>query len=145
MDDRNKKLWMTEHRREYEQKSPDDLIDIRDSCTDLHDPMRILAQQVLHGKDSRMQDCVLKWAKIGGVAGAVAAIFAGIAVFPILHDWCASHAKHESQSEPPSAHSQPQSAAASVPVISTPTPTNRQAQVPAPVFQTNKQNQDVRP
>jgi hypothetical protein len=145
MDDRNKKLWMTEHRREYEQKSPDDLIDIRDSCTDLQEPKRILAMQVLHYKDSQMQKKMMRWSVIAGVAAVAAAVFAAP---DFLHRFCADPAISNTPHIPAlsqTAKSPPQSAESSVPVISTPTPTNRQAQVPAPVFQTNKQNQDVRP
>ena len=36
------------------------------------------------------QKKVFRWAVIAGVAGIVAAVFGGIAVAPILHDWCRS-------------------------------------------------------
>jgi hypothetical protein len=36
------------------------------------------------------QKKVFRWAVIAGVAGIVAAVFGGIAVAPILHDWCKS-------------------------------------------------------
>jgi hypothetical protein len=43
------------------------------------------------------QKKVFRWAVIAGVAGIVAAVFGGVAIVPVVHDWC----KGSSQALPP--------------------------------------------
>jgi len=118
---------MTEHRREYEQKSPDDLIDIRDSCTDLQEP-KVFCDASIALQDSQMQKKMMRWSVIAGVAALrllylLHRIFC-IGFVPILPFPIRTHPRIITDSEIATAIS-----GIIRSMISTPTPTNRQAQV----------------
>ena len=85
---------------------------------------------------------VIRWAKIAGVAAIVAAVFAAPAFFRDL--FSIGHTSPHPET-PQTAQLQSQSAASSVPVFSTPMPTNQTAQLPVPAQTTNKPSLDLRP
>jgi len=66
----------------------------------------IVATQLLDEMDQKEAGKMLRWAKIAGWSALVAALFGGIAVVPIVRDWCAS-SSHATPAQIAAPHSAP--------------------------------------